>query len=213
MSTPTTPTTYYYEIATYTVTDPESADQARLSTQEYINTLPGLIEWIHFADLEDPCQRADLLTWRSLEEARAACQAAEQAPECAAFLACVTHINRMGYYRTSPLPVTPTLGVPATPVQLPGYGVELGTFRLKPGIPEQQLQAAHHTMIQSHLAHQPGWHSQHLVKLENQHYLDLVIAHTEAHARSICASWAGQPDCNAFLNLIEPDTIQFGTVL
>lgn len=212
MNTPT-PTTCYYEIATYTVTDPESADQARIQAKAYIDTLPGLIEWTHFTDLEDPCQRADLLTWRNLEEARAASRIAEQAPECAAFLACVTHISRMGYYQTAPHPATPTLDAPAMPVPLAGYGVELGTFRLKPGIPEQQLQAAHHTMIQSHLAHQPGWHSQHLVKLENQHYLDLAIAHTEAHARSICASWAGQPDCKAFLDLIEPDTIQFGTLV
>lgn len=103
--------THYYEIATYTVKDPESADQARINTKEYISTLPGLIEWIHFSDLEDPCQRADLLTWKSLDEAHAACQAAEQAPECAAFLACINHISRMGYYQASSPPAAPSAPV------------------------------------------------------------------------------------------------------
>ena len=92
-------------------------------------------------------------------------------------------------------------------------GLELGRFRLKDGIEEADMQAAYELMVSGHLSKQSGWCSQHLVKLDDGAFLDVAFARTEDHAKAICASWRDQPVCDAFLALIEPISMEFGTVL
>lgn len=92
-------------------------------------------------------------------------------------------------------------------------GIEIGRFRLKSGITEEALRAAYATMIASHLALQTGWYAQHLVKLSDDVFLDIAFATSEDHAKAICASWQDQPVCNAFLALIEPVSMEFGTIV
>lgn len=94
-----------------------------------------------------------------------------------------------------------------------GNGVEVGRFRLKPGIEESEMRHAYDAMVASFLSLQPGWCRQHLLKLDDGSYIDLAVADTPARAQAICAGWQGQPDCDAFLALIEPLDLTFGSVL
>lgn len=92
-------------------------------------------------------------------------------------------------------------------------GLELGRFRLKNGVNEADMHTAYELMIASHLSKQNGWCNQHLVKLGDGAFLDIAFALTEDHAKEICASWRNQPVCDAFLALIEPENMEFGTIL
>lgn len=92
-------------------------------------------------------------------------------------------------------------------------GVELGRFRLKAGISENDMQVAHRKMVRLHLSKQAGWHSQSLIKLTANTFIDLVFADTIENAQAICASWQDQPICEAFLALIDPISMEFGSIL
>lgn len=92
-------------------------------------------------------------------------------------------------------------------------GFELGRFRLKAGVQEAQLIAASRAMESRHLAHQDGFGSHYVVALGDGRYLDVVLATSQEAAERICASWLGQPDCEAFLALIEAESIEFGRIL
>ncbi|WP_448206155.1 hypothetical protein [Azospirillum sp. sgz302134] len=94
-----------------------------------------------------------------------------------------------------------------------GEGVEFGRFRLKPGVTEEAMRQAHAVMVERTLSKQPGWRGQHLVKLDDGLFIDLAFADARATAEAICARWVGQPDCDAFLALIEPDGMSFGSIL
>ncbi|WP_219115787.1 hypothetical protein [Janthinobacterium sp. UMAB-56] len=92
-------------------------------------------------------------------------------------------------------------------------GFEIGHFRLKPGTTESALMAACKQMEVKHLQQQEGFISHQLVRLDDGLYLDLVVALSRSAAERICGSWIGQPECEAFLALIEAESIQFGTML
>lgn len=92
-------------------------------------------------------------------------------------------------------------------------GFEIGRFTLKPGMDEASLVAASRQMESRHLENMPGFIAHHLVRLEDGVYLDLVFAGDKEAAQAICASWIGQPDCEAFLAMIVPESMQFGIVL
>ncbi|OYR13842.1 hypothetical protein [Brucella grignonensis] len=92
-------------------------------------------------------------------------------------------------------------------------GIELGRFRLKAGVQEQAMRDAYTAMVSNHLSHQPGWQAQHLVKLADGTFVDLAFADNQTIATEICASWQGNVDCDAFLSLIDPVSMEFGTIL
>lgn len=92
-------------------------------------------------------------------------------------------------------------------------GFEIGRFRLRAGVTEADVLAASRRMEDAHLTRQAGFGRRHLVALDGGVYLDIVLAATRADAERICASWSGQPECEAFLALIEPESIAFGTIL
>jgi hypothetical protein len=73
-----------------------------------------------------------------------------------------------------------------------GSGVELGRFKLKPGIEESAMRAAYEAMIARFLSLRPGWLRQHLVKLKDRTFVDLAFAHDQAGAERICASLGEQ---------------------
>ena len=95
----------------------------------------------------------------------------------------------------------------------PGQGVELGRFRLKPGVSEQEMRTAYEAMVQGTLTPLPGWAGQGLIALAEGEYIDLALAEDQPQAEAICASWQGKPACEAFLALIEPISLTFGTLL
>lgn len=193
----------YYEIVTYTVEDAAAADAARTEARRMLQAFPGFIAWTAFSGADDAAARVDLVAWESQEEAMAASEAVATKPEFAAFRASVASIRAMGHYLASP---------GDRHALAAGNGIEIGRFRLKPGVTEEDMRRAHAAMLASHLSAQPGWRRQHLVKLDDGIFLDLAFAQTRAQAESICAGWHGQPDCEAFLALIEPEDMRFGTV-
>ncbi|VDC33956.1 hypothetical protein [Pseudogemmobacter humi] len=197
-------TTPFYEIVTYTVADAGEADSSRAAVQEMLATFPGFIHWAPFTGADNAGARVDLVAWRSPEEARSAASAVGSAPEFAGFRASVNNLVSMEHYRLPPGAQHPVVSE---------GGVEIGRFRLKPGVNEGDMRKAHAAMVENYLASQTGWRRQHLIKLDEGVFLDLAFADTRVSAETICSSWSGQADCDAFLALIEPEGMEFGTVL
>lgn len=49
--------------------------------------------------------------------------------------------------------------------------------------------------------------------LDGDVFADLAFADSRSRAEGNCAGWLGQAECDAFLALIEPVSVEFGTVL
>lgn len=191
------------ELVTYTVTTPAAADPLRAEARDRAQALPGFAGWLPLCGATDPAARADLVVWTSPAAATAAAQVVGQGEDFAPFRASIAALSGIGHY---------ALPAGGLPLLQPGEGVEIGRFRLRPGVTEAALRAAHARMITQHLAGQPGWRGQRLVQLQDGTWLDLALAESAAAARAICDSWAASPDCAAFLALIEPISMDFGTL-
>ncbi|MBC8716947.1 hypothetical protein [Ochrobactrum sp. Marseille-Q0166] len=193
----------YFEIVTYKVNDITSADKERARAREQISALPGFIAWMPFTGTTDADDRVDLVSWLTLDDAQAAAKLVGTAPEFAAFRATLKQMVSIGHYKAM------------TPPQMAssGNGLELGHFRLKSGADEQAMRDAYTAMVSNHLSLQAGWQAQHLVKLADGTFVDLAFADNQTTASEICANWHGNADCDAFLSLIEPVSMEFGTIL
>lgn len=196
-------TTPCYEIVTYTVKNQQEADSARASAQRLLKHFPGFIDWIAFSGIDSSAERVDLVVWNSLEAAQAAAKAVEGQPEFSCFRSSVSTLHSMGHY---------TVHMEHAPPVASRGGIEIGRFRLKQGIQESDMRQAYHQMVERHLSLQPGWKSQHLVSLDNGVFIDLAFADSQPYAEAICASWQGQAVCHAFLEMIEPESIEFGSL-
>lgn len=192
-----------YEIVTYTVKTQQEADAARASAQRLLKHFPGFIDWIAFSGIDISTERVDLVVWNSLDAARAAAKAVESQPEFSCFRSSVSALHSMGHY---------TVHMADAPSVTNRGGIEIGRFRLKQGIQESDMRQAYNQMVERHLSLQPGWKSQHLVSLDNGVFIDLAFADSQPCAEAICASWQGQAVCNAFLEMIEPESIEFGSL-
>ncbi|RJG57710.1 hypothetical protein D0Z70_00320 [Sphingobium terrigena] len=126
------------------------------------------------------------------------------AAEFADFRASVANVTSMVHY------VPPLLD--PQPVAA-GSGVEVGRFRLKPDVEEGAMRDAYDAMVSRHLGRQPGWRRQHLVKLQDGTFVDLAFASDRDRAEVICGSWAGNGDCDRFLAMIEPVSMEFGAII
>lgn len=191
-----------YEIVTYTVDAPHQADAARSAARDLIRCLPGFLSWTAFSGARTPSQRADLVAWRSEADAADAAEKVAQDPAFAPFRATVAHLQSMDHYQATPAP----------DALASATGVEVGRFRLKPGVVEADMRRAYDHMVHSHLSRQAGWLRQHLVVVGEGRFIDLAFAVDRPHAEAICAAWAGHPACDAFLALIEPEDMTFGAI-
>lgn len=196
--------TPYFEIVTYKVNDIASADKEREEAREQISALPGFISWVPFCGATDAQDRVDLVSWSTLDDALAAAKRVGTAPEFAAFRETLKEMVSIGHYEAQTQPQQSVTS---------GNGIELGRFRLKAGADEQAMRAAYTAMVSNHLSQQPGWLAQHLIKLADGTFADLAFANNQNTATEICASWQGNADCDAFLSLIEPVSMEFGTIL
>lgn len=196
-------TTTCYEIVTYKVENPQVADAARATAQQLLQHFPGFIGWMALSGGDNSAERADVVSWRSAQEAQAAAKAVGSQPEFASFRASVNALHSMGHF-TAQTAQASSLNT--------GTGIEIGRFRLKPGVEESDMRNVYRQMVESHLALQPGWKSQHLVNLGDGVFVDLAFADNQASAKAICASWQGQAVCDAFLSLIEPISMEFGSL-
>lgn len=192
-----------YEIVIYQVKNQQEADAVRASAQHLLRHFPGFIDWVALSGIDDVTKRVDLVIWNSQEDALTAAKAVESQPEFSSFRASVCYWQSMGHYSCIE---KQSLAL------MKGFGVEIGRFRLKQGVQESAMRQVYSRMVDSHLALQPGWKSQYLVSLDNGVFIDLAFADSQLSAERICASWQGQAVCNDFLEMIEPQSMEFGSL-
>lgn len=191
------------EIVTYRAATPDEADRQRQSAAALARELPGFAGWLPLTAGGDRHERADVVAWASVEHAQSAARTVGAGEDFAPFRKTIDEVKGMGHF---PLPGG------GLPMMQGGDGVELGWFRLRPGIEEEAMRTAHARMVASHLSRQPGWRGQRLLRLQDETWIDLAFADSTATAESICASWADNADCQAFLAMIEPINMAFGAV-
>ncbi len=187
------------ELAVYKVLDDAAFDAIQASARPHIEMLPGLRRLTH---LSDGSIRTDMVEWDSLADAKAASAVIMSAPAFAAFRGAITQIITFTHF---PLPATPAGA-------RPGAGVEMGRFRLKPGVSAATMVAAYERMRDNHLSRLDGWQGQWLVDLGDGRFVDLAFANSQPRAEEICAAWASVPVCDDFLALIEAEEMLFGSV-
>lgn len=192
------------EIVTYHVGSADDADAQRECARQIASGFPGFSGWLPLTDAETGALRADLVVWATPEAAASASGKVGSGDDFAPFRETISAFGSMGHF---------ALPAGGLPMMQEGEGIELGRFRPRPGVTADMLRAAHARMIESHLSRQAGWRGQRLVKLEDGSWLDLAFAATPDRARMICESWADHPYCGAFLALIEPISMEFGTIV
>jgi len=190
------------EIVTYKVNAPKQADHHRQRAAAQAQHLSGFAGWLPLTGA-DQKSRADVIVWASVAAAEDAGAQVGSGEAFAPFRATISDVTGMAHY---------ALPVGGLPMMQAGDGFELGRFRLRSDVTEEALRAAHARMIESHLSRQPGWRGQRLLRLQDGTWLDLAFAASVEAAERICASWAGNSDCAAFLALIEPISMEFGAV-
>lgn len=191
------------EIVTYKITEPAEADHERRLAAGIAAKLPGFAGWLPLTGSTDSSERADVVGWTSLEAAHDAGKQVGSGEQFAPFRRTIDEFKGMGHF---------ALDAGGLLLMQQGDGVELGQFRLRPGFSEDELRSAHARMVERHLSQQSGWRGQRLAKLEDGIWLDLAFAQSQETAQAICASWSGNEDCEAFLAMIEPVSMQFGTM-
>ena len=50
------------------------------------------------------------------------------------------------------------------------------------------------------------------MRLDDGLFMDLAFAESRDRAEAICRGWSGQPECDAFLALVAPEAMRFGTL-
>ena len=191
------------EIVLYRVNDPATFDVARSAAQTRVQHLPDWIGWDHLTNINDPAMRADLVSWRDEAAARAAGDIVGRAVEFAPFRDAIARVEHFGHYRA--------IGGLA-PAPAAGLGIELGRFRLKEGADPADMKQAHQAMVRDYLSQQSGWRGQFLIDLGHGEFVDVALAETQSRAEAICASWQGNPLCEAFLAHICDAELAFGRI-
>jgi hypothetical protein len=192
------------EVVTYRIANPETADVQRRAARDLAKGLPGFVGWVPLSGAEDRTERVDIVTWASLEDARNAAALVGGSPDFAGFRESISELVGMAHFSAE---TRPQVAMAAA------EGMEIGRFHLKPGVSEDDMRKAHEHMVARHLSRLPGWRGQRLVRLQDGSFLDLAFADSQESAIRICDSWQGNPDCAAFLALIEPAGIEFGQVI
>ncbi|WP_197067209.1 hypothetical protein [Ensifer sp. ZNC0028] len=196
-------TTQRIEIVTYKISNPAVADQQRDIARNRAAALPGFGGWLPLSGEKDQAERADLIAWDSAEAAQSAGKIVGSSPDFAQFRETINEFGKAQYY------AAPGDGIA---LMTSGDGIEFGRFRLRAGVSEDTMRTAHAAMIANHLSLQPGWLGQKLVRLQDGTFVDVAFAVSEERSIAICSSWAGNASCDAFLGLIEPISMEFGSI-
>ncbi len=191
-----------FEVVVYTLHDQAGKGVARAEAFQRIETFPGFIGSTQLSDVRNAAKCVDLVTWTTLADAQAAAHRVGNDAEFASFRSEIASVQSIGHYTQMPS---------SAAVPVVGNGIEIGRFRLKPGVDEGQMRLAYSAMVRGHLMRQPGWRDQRLVKLEDGMFMDLAFAENELKAREICACWRGNDLCEAFLAMVDPVSMEFGT--
>lgn len=86
------------EVVVYKVNDPQTAAAARRSVRPHVEAMDGFLGWHAVTSADDPKVFTDIITWRSLEAARAASEKVMSDPACAPLMAEVAEVVSMGRY-------------------------------------------------------------------------------------------------------------------
>lgn len=191
------------EVVTYKTGDPAEASRQREAARQRVAQFSGFGGWLPLTGSKDQSDRVDVVLWTSPEAAEAAAQAVGTSEDFAGFRATITELGTIGHY------VAPANGLV---LMQPGSGVEIGRFRLRQGVAEEAMRAAYDKMVADHLSRQPGWLGQRLIRLQDDSFIDAAFATTQARAQDICNAWAGSADCDAFLSMVEPVSMEFGAI-
>ena len=192
------------ELAIYTTDSPENAQNHRDKAIDEISGYPGFSGWLPLHHQKNPHTLADIVLWDSVQSAESAGKAVENSEAFSGFRKTVKEVTGAGYF------IGPVCGIP---LMQPGNGVEIGRFHLREGVSEEALLSAWTRMTTESLSCEHGWRGQRLLKLQDGSFIDLAFAVNPSRSQSLCDSWAGNPVCDAFLDLIEPVSIEFGSVV
>lgn len=86
------------EVVVYKVKNAQTAEAARRAVRPHIEGFPGFLGWHAVTSADDPELFTDIVTWRSLADARTAFQKVMDDPECAPFMQEVAEVVSMGHY-------------------------------------------------------------------------------------------------------------------
>ena len=87
-----------FEIVVYKVKDPEAAARSRLAARKIVETYPGFIDWRPLAGSEDAASFADIVTWSSLADAKAAATKAQADARVAPFFSQISEVSTFGHF-------------------------------------------------------------------------------------------------------------------
>lgn len=86
------------EVVVYKVKNTETAQAARRGMRRHVEAMPGFLGWHAATSADDPALFTDIVTWRSLGEARAASEKVTADPDCAPFMAEIAEFISAGHY-------------------------------------------------------------------------------------------------------------------
>ena len=86
------------EVVVYKVKNAQTAEAARRAVRPHIEAFPGFLGWQAVTSAEDPTSFADIVTWKSLEDAKAAGEKFMTDPAIAPFMAEIAQVISMGHY-------------------------------------------------------------------------------------------------------------------
>jgi hypothetical protein len=191
------------ELVTYRVHDVATANAARAAALPRIQAMPGFLSYEPLVAVADPTHRADVVTWASMDAAKAAAKSVMSDPNLAPFMASIAEVSSMAHFARQ---------WPTGPVVTAGLGIEVSFFRLKPGVSEADARAAHRAAVDGHIAHQDGWLGEWMITYGGGLYGDLLLARDQPTAEAICRTWHGNASCEAFVALVEDVDMSFGTI-
>ena len=90
--------THCIEVVVYKVKNAQSGQLARRAVRPHIEAFPGFLGWQAVTSTEDPTSFTDIVTWKSLADARAAGEKFMSDPAIAPFMAEVAEVISMGHY-------------------------------------------------------------------------------------------------------------------
>jgi heme-degrading monooxygenase HmoA len=86
------------EVVVYKVKNAQTAEAARRAVRPHVECFPGFLGWHAATSADDPQLFTDIVTWRSLSDARAAGERVMADPQCAPFMQEVAEVVSMGHY-------------------------------------------------------------------------------------------------------------------
>ena len=86
------------EVVVYKVKNPQTAQSARRAMRPHVEAYPGFLGWHAISSADDPGVFTDIITWASLDLARAASKKFMTDPACSPFMTEIAEVVSMGHY-------------------------------------------------------------------------------------------------------------------